>query len=204
MTYRLGIYGGAFDPPHLGHLILAETAADRLDLARVLFAPTGEPPHKDAADVRAPAEHRVAMVERAIADNPRFDLTRLDVDRPGPHYSVDLLKLVQQHYPDADLYFLIGGDSLRDLPAWSRPEELITLARLAVMRRPFVEPDVNAIDAEISGIAARIDWVEAPLIDIAASDIVRCIAEGRSVRYQVPDSVRVYIEQHNLYRTTGP
>lgn len=204
MTERIGVYGGTFDPPHLGHLILAETAADTLHLSRVLFAPAGDPPHKDTADVRASAEHRVAMVSYAIEGNARFDVTRVDIDRPGPHYSVDMLKQLQQQYPAADLVFLIGADSLRDLHTWSRPDELITLARLGVMRRPFVEPDVSAVEARIPGITERIEWVDAPLIDISASDLARCIAEGRSVRYQIPEMVLTYIRQHSLYRKQIP
>lgn len=200
MTKRLGIYGGTFDPPHLGHLILAETAADALDLHTVLFAPAADPPHKLATEIRARAEHRVRMAELAISDNVRFDLSRVDVDRPGPHYSVETLKLLREEFPGAELYFMIGGDSLRDLPKWSRPDELITLARLAVMRRPGASPDLDALEQQIPGLRARVDWVTAPLIDIAASDIARQIAAGRSVRYQVLDPVLAYINEHGLYR----
>ena len=139
---RLGIYGGTFDPPHLGHLVLAESAADSLQIDRVLFVPASSPPHKDRSAIRSPAEDRFRMVELAIADNPRFAVSRLDMDRPGPHYSVDLLRLVREQHPHAELFFLIGGDSLRDLPAWSRPDELITLTTLAVMRRPGFDPDL--------------------------------------------------------------
>lgn len=200
MTDRLGIYGGTFDPPHLGHLILAETAADSLALSRVIFVPAGDPPHKEANTIRANEDHRVRMVELAIAGNSKFALSRVDVDRPGPHYSVDMLRLLSEQYPGAELIFLIGADSLRDLPTWSRPQELITLARLGVMRRPFVEPDVDEVEAALPGITERIRWVDAPLIDIAASDLARRIANGHSVRYQLPDAVCAYIEEHHLYR----
>jgi len=199
-TPRLGIYGGTFDPPHLGHLILAETAADSLRLDRVLFVPAGTPPHKAAATLRSAAEHRLAMVRLAIEGNPRFALSRVDLDRPGPHYSVDMLHLLRDEHPGAALFFLIGADSLADLPTWSRPRELIGLACLGVMRRPGAAPDLDALEREIPGLHRRMMWLDAPTIDIAASDLARRIAAGRSVRYQIPDDVCLYIEEHGLYR----
>lgn len=198
--HRLGIYGGTFDPPHLGHLILAETAADNLHLAQVVFVPAAEPPHKTPREVHAPASHRLAMVERAIAGNPRFALSRVDMDRPGPHYSVDMLRLLRENYPGAEFFFLIGSDSLRDLPAWSRPRELIDLASLGVMRRYGVEPDLEALERAIPGISRRIAWIDAPTIEIASRVLVERIAAGRSVRYQLPDAVYEYIKEHRLYR----
>jgi nicotinate-nucleotide adenylyltransferase len=197
---RLGIYGGTFDPPHFGHLILAETAADSLHLARVIFAPVADPPHKGPRDVHASAQHRLAMTGRAIADNPRFALSRVDMDRPGPHYSVDMLRLLREDYPGAEFFFLIGADSLRDLPAWSRPAELIQLARLGVMRRHDVEPDLEALEGKLPGIARRITWIDAPRIEIASHVLVEQVAAGRSVRYQLPDAVYEYIKTHGLYR----
>jgi nicotinate-nucleotide adenylyltransferase len=197
---RLGIYGGTFDPPHLGHLILAEIAADSLHLARVLFVPAAVPPHKEPGDVRASTAHRLAMVERAVAGNLRFGLSRVDIDRPGPHYSVDMLRLLRDDYPAADFVFLIGADSLRDLPTWSRPHELIELAVLGVMRRPDSEPDLDDLEDQIPGIRARVEWIAAPRIEIASHQLVEQIAAGRSVRYQVPDAVLDYIQQHGLYR----
>lgn len=195
---RLGILGGTFDPPHYGHLILAELAADGLALDRVLFVPAADPPHKGA--VRAPARQRVALVECAIAGNPRFGLSRVDVDRPGPHYSVDMLRLLRGEFPAAEFVFLIGGDSLRDLPTWSRPAELIRLARLGVMRRPGSAPDPGQLERELPGIGARLDWIDAPQIDISASALARRVAAGLSIRYQTPEAVRAYIDAHGLYR----
>jgi nicotinate-nucleotide adenylyltransferase len=197
---RLGIYGGTFDPPHLGHLILAETAAESLRLTRVIFAPVAEPPHKAARDVHASAQHRLAMVERAIRDNPRFALSRVDMDRPGPHYSVDMLRLLREQHPGAEFVFLMGADSLRDLPTWSRPAELIQLASLGVMHRHDVRPDLEALQHTLPGIARRITWIEAPAIEIASHLLVEQIAAGRSVRYQVPDAVYDYIKEHGIYR----
>jgi nicotinate-nucleotide adenylyltransferase len=196
---RIGILGGTFDPPHYGHLILAELAADSLNLDRVLFVPAADPPHKGA--LRSSAEHRVALVERAIAGNPRFALSRVDLDRPGPHYSVEMVRLLQAEYPDATLIFLIGGDSLRDLPGWSRPDELIRLVRLGVMRRPGSAPDLTQLEREIPGIRERVDWIDAPQIEISASALAQRVRAGLSIRYQTPDAVRAYIEEHRLYHT---
>ncbi|NLE52458.1 MAG: nicotinate (nicotinamide) nucleotide adenylyltransferase [Chloroflexi bacterium] len=195
---RIGLLGGTFDPPHFGHLILAELAADSLALDRVLFVPAADPPHKGA--LRSSAAHRVAMVERAIAGNPRFALSRVDLDRPGPHYSVEMVQLLQAEYPGATLVFLIGGDSLRDLPKWSRPDELIGLVRLGVMRRPGSTPDLAALERAIPGIRARVDWIDAPQIEISASVLAQRAGAGLSIRYQTPDAVCAYIEDHQLYR----
>jgi nicotinate-nucleotide adenylyltransferase len=198
---RLGIFGGTFDPPHLGHLILAEVAADSLDLATVLFVPAADPPHKAAATIRASAAHRLAMVERAVAGNARFAVSRVDMDRPGPHYSVDMLRLLRAQYPGVEFFFLIGSDSLRDLPTWSRPAELVRLAALGVMRRPGSMPDLGELERRIPGLRQQVCWIDAPLIELAASQLAASIAAGHSVRYQVPDAVRAYIEEHSLYRT---
>jgi nicotinate-nucleotide adenylyltransferase len=122
------------------------------------------------------------------------------MDRSGPHYSVDMLRALRADYPGAALVFLIGADSLRDLPTWSRPADLIALATLGVMRRPGIAPpDLTELERQIPGLRARVEWVDAPLIDIASSDLARRIAAGLSVRYQIPDAVCDYIERHHLY-----
>ena len=123
---RVGILGGTFDPPHVGHLILGEYAADALHLEHLLFVPAADPPHKRDEE-KTPIAHRLAMLEHALADNPRFELSRVDIDRPGPHYSLDTVKIVQDQYRDADIYFVMGSDSLRALPTWHRPAEMIRL-----------------------------------------------------------------------------
>ncbi len=195
---RIGILGGTFDPPHLGHLILAEYAASALDLEQLLFVLAGDPPHKQD-EYKVPLEHRLAMLELAIADNSRFSISRVDIDRPGPHYSVDMVQIIQQDYPDAALFFVMGGDSLRDLPRWHRPADFIRLCKLAVMQRPDdrVEPDIHA--AVLPELAERVVMIAAPLIGISSTEIVERIAAGQSIRYLVPEAVRAYIEEHQLY-----
>jgi nicotinate-nucleotide adenylyltransferase len=198
---RLGFLGGTFDPIHLGHLLMAETAREGLALDQVLFAPAGDPPHKQGM-AKTPAFHRTAMVERAIANNPYFLLSRVDLERPGPHYTTDTVRLIRTHHDlDADACFLIiGGDSLVDLPTWHNAPELVTLCRLAVAHRPGFRPDLTELDTAIPGIRSRLDWVEMPLIGVSSRDIRARVKAGQSIRYQVAEEVRVYIEQQGLYR----
>ena len=197
---RLALLGGTFDPVHLGHLVLAEVARDQLRLDRVLFVPAGDPPHKQE-QLKSAACHRRAMTELAIAANDCFELSPVDLERPGPHYSTDTVRLVRSSYGVAseDCFFVVGGDSLEDLPAWHRPAELVRLCRLAVAPRPDYRPDMAVLEQHLPGLSARLDWLQMPALDISATDIRGRVREGRSIRYQVPDSVRQYIEQHRLY-----
>jgi nicotinate-nucleotide adenylyltransferase len=198
MLRRLGILGGTFDPPHIGHLILAEYAREALELAQVLFVPAADPPHKD--DTRTAIEHRLAMVERAIAGNSHFAVSLADIERPGPHYTVDLIPILQTQFPDAELYFLIGADSLRDLPKWNRPQELIRLCKLAVMRRPDVDATPEMHEAVLPGLAERVVTIDAPLVDVSSTELVERLRVGKSVRYVVADSVLDYLEANGLYK----
>lgn len=197
-SLRLGVLGGSFDPPHLGHLLLAEMALDALGLARVLFVPAADPPHK-MARVLTPVHHRLAMLEAAVADNPRFAISHTDIDRPGPHYTVDMLRLVCAEYPGATLYFLLGGDSLRDILTWRDPAGIIAQASLAVMRRPGAKIDLSDMAAQLPDIAERVAFIDAPVVGISATDLRDRIRAGVSVRYQTPDAVIRYIYDHHLY-----
>ena len=195
---RIGIYGGTFDPPHIGHLMLAECAADALHLSYVLFVPAADPPHKRDKTVLS-AIHRVAMVEVAIADNPRFVLSDVDLKRPGPHYSADMVRLMHDTYPAAELFFLIGGDSLVNFPTWHTPAEIVRHARLAVVHRPNIPLDWATLTAEIPELTGRVMFIPAPEITIASTDIRQRVQAGRTLRYQTPDSVITYIQQNRLY-----
>jgi nicotinate-nucleotide adenylyltransferase len=198
---RIGIFGGTFDPPHLGHLVLTEACADALSLARVLWVPAADPPHKQRATISA-VRHRVAMAALSIAGNARFALSRADVDRPGPHYSADLVSIIAAQHPGAALYFLMGGDSLRDLPAWHEPARLLAGCRLGVTRRPGDDVDaaLPALHDALPALAGRLHFVEAPLIEISGSEVRRRVREGLSIRYRVPDAVITYIEKEGLYQ----
>jgi len=195
---RLGILGGTFDPPHFGHLRLAEAALTQLQLDQVLFTPVGVQPLKQEEQSSTP-EHRARMVELAIADDPRFALSRADLDRPGPHYTVDLLAIIQQQYPAAALWFIMGEDSLSDLPRWHDPARIIQLARLAVLRRPGYEPDWPTLDRALPNLRACIDWIDHAEIAISASDIRQRVQHGLSITSFVPASVIDYLMAQQLY-----
>lgn len=199
---RLGVIGGTFDPPHYGHLALAESARVQLGLARVLFVPAGEPPHKPARPITA-GHHRAAMVEMSIADNPAFALSRVDLDRPGPHYTVDSLALLQRQHPEAVLYFLIGGDSLAQFITWRDPAGIVRQAWLAVMERPGYEPDLGELEQAVPGLRERLVWLDVPRLAISASDLRRRVGQGLPIRYLVPLSVEAYVREHGLYRVAS-
>jgi nicotinate-nucleotide adenylyltransferase len=196
---RVGILGGTFDPPHIGHLILAQHAIDALGLDQLLFVPAANPPHKQS-DNKSPVEHRLAMLNLAIGDNPQFVMSRVDVDRPGPHYSVDMLRILTAEYPHSEMYFIMGGDSLRDLPTWYQPHEVIRLCKITVMQRPQSSISIDMHHTVLPELAARMTIIDAPLIDISSSSIVARSSAGFSIRYLVPDAVLVYIKAHQLYR----
>jgi nicotinate-nucleotide adenylyltransferase len=195
----LGILGGTFDPPHYGHLALAENARVQLQLDCVLFVPAGQQPLK-RGQTTTPPHHRAAMVEAAIADNPAFALSRVDMERPGPHYTADTLALLHEAHPEAKLYFLIGGDSLAQLAAWHDPAGIVRQARLAVMQRPGWKADTTELEQTVPGICERLVWLDAPCLDIAASDLRRRARQGLPLRYLVPPSVEIYIHKHQLYK----
>jgi nicotinate-nucleotide adenylyltransferase len=196
----LGILGGTFDPIHLAHLMMAQAAQETLALDRVLFVPAGDPPHKQGAI--SPAYHRRAMVELALAGSPEFELCPVDLDRPGPHYSTATVELIRrQHNLSADdCFFIIGGDSLLDLPEWHNPAALVSLCRLAVMHRPGYQPDTTALERRLPGLTGRLNWVPLPQIDLAASEIRNRVRRGQSIRFWVPEPVRHYIARYRLYQ----
>ncbi len=170
-----------------------------MQLDQVLFAPVGVQPLKQDQPATAP-EHRAHMVELAIADQPRFALSRADLDRPGPHYTVDLLTIIQQQYPAAALWFIMGEDSLSDLLRWRDPARLIQLARLAVLRRPGCQLDWPTLDRALPGLRARLDWIEHPELDISASDIRQRVQHGLPLDALVPLKVIEFINAQRLYQ----
>lgn len=198
---RLGVLGGSFDPVHLAHLLLAETVREALALDLVLFVPTGVQPLKQGRHV-TPAEHRVKMLELATHDNPYFGISRVDVDREGPSYTVDTVRHLREGWGGEGLqmWFILGADSLASFPMWRDPEGILSQTRLAVVGRPGVSVDPAALEERLPGITASVDRVEAPLLEISATDIRQRVAGGRSIRYRVPDAVWEYIEANGLYR----
>ncbi len=200
MAERIGIFGGTFDPPHLAHLILACEARAQLGLDRLLWVLTSVPPHKLGQQI-TPLEDRLKMLELALAGEPSFEISRVDIDRPGPHYSADTMKLLHAANPGAVLVFLIGEDSLRDLTTWHEPEKLVAECdEIGVMRRPGVLTDPSALEKEVPGLTARVHFVDAPLLEISSNDIRRRAADGKPFRYFVPQAVYEYILNKNLYK----
>ena len=198
----IGIFGGTFDPPHLGHLILAAEAHAQLGLDRLLWVLTPDPPHKQGQTI-ASLNHRLAMVRLAIDGDPQFELSTVDMDRPGPHYALDTVKIIANQNPGAILIYLMGGDSLRDLPLWHRPVDFLAACHaIGVMRRPDDAIDLAGLETKFPGLTDKVRFVEAPLLDIAAHEIRDRLAGGRPFRYFLPEWVYGYILKHGLYQNT--
>lgn len=195
---RLGFLGGTFDPPHIGHLLLAETARQALELERVYFLPAGEPPHKQDERI-SPVEQRMQMTEMAIAGNPYFALDAVDAERPAPHYTATLLPLLHERYPDSEIWLLIGGDSLRDLPTWHRPLEVLASCRLAALPRPGTTIDWDELEAAVPGVREAVAMLDGPAIALSSTRIRQWAAGGRSLRYLVPPGVLAFISRERLY-----
>jgi nicotinate-nucleotide adenylyltransferase len=171
----------------------------QLGLDRVVFVPAGLPPHKLTNHV-SPVEHRLAMVKLAIAGNPYFTVSRVDIDRFGPCYTVDTIELLRTEWgPDVELYFILGSDSLADIFTWHKPERLIRLCRLAVVERPGYQVDMEELERMLPGITSRIHFVHSPQLAISSTDIQRRVREGLPIKYQVPEAVEDYIYEHGLY-----
>lgn len=196
---KLGIFGGTFDPPHLAHLILAAEAQHQLDLARVLWVLTPDPPHKGRRVISA-AQDRVDMLAAAIIGNAAFEISRVELERPGPHFAADTMRLLGERYPEGELIYLMGGDSLRELPKWGQPRDFLKACHaLAVMRRPDDLVDLAVLEEQLPGIGAKVRFVDTPLLEISASQIRRRAAEGRPYRYFVSPGVFEIIKDRELY-----
>lgn len=192
--------GGTFDPIHYGHLAAAEEARAVVGLEEVIFLVAGVPPHKQDDPV-APAEDRLAMVERAIASNPHFVASRMELDRAGPSFTADSLEaLAGDLGSETDLHLIMGMDSLAEFATWHRPDRLIELARLVVVRRPGYEADLEALDREIPRIAARTNIIDMPEVEVSSTDLQDRIRNGMPIKYQVPPEVEAYIYDNGLYR----
>lgn len=200
MTNLTGIFGGTFDPPHLGHLILASESLSQLSLDRLLWILTPSPPHKPG-DPISPLSQRIDMLRRATADEPRFEICKVEMDRPGPHYTVDTLRLLKKQDASRNLVFLMGGDSLRNLPTWREPQQLLALcAAIGVMRRPGDEVNLNVLESQIPGLSAKVRFVDVPLLEISSSQVRERVARNSMFRYYLHPDVYAYILQHKLYR----
>jgi nicotinate-nucleotide adenylyltransferase len=194
------VFGGTFDPVHVAHLAVAESARDTFGLRRVLFIPAGVPPHKPDRAI-TPVDHRLAMVAAAVAGNPGFDVSRVEVDRPGPSYTVDTLAALCERDPDDRLALILSAESFLELPTWREPVRILELADLIVVPRDgYREADVTFLPRAFPGTTATASFLDGPRIRLSGSEIRRRAAAGRSIRYLVPDAVASYIGDHGLYQ----
>jgi nicotinate-nucleotide adenylyltransferase len=198
MGRRLGIMGGTFDPIHYGHLVTAEEALHQFDLDRVIFVPTGSPWMKEH-EVVSPAEDRYLMTVIATASNPRFRVSRIEVDRDGPTYAVDTLRSLKTELGfDADLFFITGGDAVLEIFQWKEPQELFDLAHFIAATRPGY--DIAAFESHAPNHHPRITVMSIPALAISSTDIRTRVAKGRPIRYLVPEGVNSYVQKAGLYR----
>lgn len=197
---NVGVFGGTFDPIHMGHLIIAEETRIKLGLGKVLFVPAGQPWLKLNHSI-TPATQRVEMVRRAIASNPYFELCTLEVERPGPSYTVDTLIMLQKQLGgEASFFFILGQDTLADLPLWKEPGKLVQICQLVVAPRSGSSlPDLESLELSVPGVVHSLIQLELPIIEISSSGIRQRVAGGLSIRYLVPDEVEKYISQQRLY-----
>ena len=192
---RLGLFGGTFDPPHIGHLAVAEACREGAALDRVLWIPARVNPHKQGRD-RTPGDVRLALVRAAIKGHPHFSASDVELRRDGASYTVDTLRHLRDEHPDADLCWIVGGDSLASFASWREPREILRLARLVAYPRP---------GADLGGVPpwvlARTTLVDAPRLEVSSTEVRARVADGRSVRYLVPEGVREIVRERGLYRT---
>ena len=192
--------GGTFDPIHNGHIIVAEEVRARLNLAEVLFVPAGQPWLKGGTPILA-VEHRVQMVRLAISHQSYFKLATIEIDRAGPSYTVDTIAELQARLSTEDeLLFILGWDSLAQLPRWREPSRLIKMCRLVAVPRPgYLLPDLKSLEVIVPGLSQRLILLDRPEVDISATEIRSRVAQGLSIRHLVPEPVDEYIRQHKLY-----
>ncbi|WKD57197.1 Nicotinate-nucleotide adenylyltransferase [Corynebacterium capitovis DSM 44611] len=196
---RIGIMGGTFDPIHHGHLVAASEVADRFDLDEVLFVPTGEPWQKSGRQV-SPAEHRYLMTVIATASNPRFSVSRVDIDRGGATYTIDTLRDLAERRPGAELFFITGADALSSIMSWHDWDKMFRLAQFVGVTRPGYDLREDMLPAEHQ---ERVHLIEIPAMAISSTDCRQRAAEGRPVWYLVPDGVVQYIAKNKLYHATS-
>ena len=200
LTGATGIFGGTFDPIHVAHLAVAEAARDAFGLRRVLFIPAAQPPHKPGRDI-SPVEDRLAMVEAAVEGNPAFEVSRLEIERSGPSYTVDTLTALCEAAPGDRLALILSAESYSEFESWHEPRRILDLAALVVAPRVgYADADPDLIARQFPEARVTVAFMDGPRIRLSASEIRQRAADGRSVRYLVPDAVAAYIGDHDLYQ----
>ena len=198
---RVGLLGGTFDPIHYGHLLMAEQCREQCVLDVVRFIPAWNPPHKQTVQISS-SRDRIAMLELALAGDPRMEVCLIEIERQGISFTVETLRQLHQQSPADDYFLIIGADSLEELPSWREPSEILRLAQVVAVNRGRAEPEFHSVvDALGEQVRERIAMVDMPAIDLSATDIRRRVAEGRSIRHQTPPAVAMYIKEHQLYRS---
>ena len=197
---RIGVLGGTFDPVHNGHLYIANALSAALGLEHVVWVPAGRPPHKTGQIVSKDRD-RLAMLDLALAGSATDEIDTIDIDRTGPSYTADTLEILAERFSPARLFFLMGEDSLRDLPSWHDPERLLRIAELGVAARPGVDADLESVARQIPAVRGRVHLVPTEEIAISSSDIRRRVRENQSIQGLVPASVETYIRDHRLYQS---
>ena len=196
---RVGIFGGTFDPIHMGHLIVAETIMDEFHLDKVVFIPAAVPPHKLDKQI-SPAKHRYMMTMLATCSNPRFQVSDMEMHRQGPSYSRDTLaQLIKEHGSDTEFYFIVGADSVENLHTWNRIDELLTMCHFIGASRPGCMPDMEKIAQRFGPLAEKIHCLETPELEISSTEIRHRVGQKRTIRYIVPETVEQYIYKEKLY-----
>jgi nicotinate-nucleotide adenylyltransferase len=207
-TRRVGLVGGTFDPIHYAHLAIAEEVRVALNLIETVFIPAGQPPHKQGQEYTH-SSHRLAMVQLAIASNPYFTLSQVEIDRQGPSYLVDTLSILHNQWgPDTELFFVIGWDSLQEFHTWHKSANILAqLTGLVALRRPGYEANIEynkELERCLPGITQRLVVIPGPQLAISSTDLRRRVAEGKPIKYQTPESVENYIIEHGLYQKNKP
>jgi len=198
---KIGVLGGTFDPVHLGHVRMAEEARKALGLAEVIFVPAGQPMLKSIDRIITPAEQRVEMLRLAIIVKPYFKISYLEIERPGPSYTVDTLEAITKSYGGGTgIYFILGWDSLAQLPDWREPGRIVAMCHLVAVPRPgYTRPDLTVLEKEIPGISPKVTFLDRPNLDISATMIRAKVARGEAIDRLVPGLVAEYIKKHRLY-----
>ena len=195
---RIGVFGGTFDPVHNGHLSIANALRTALDLERIVWVPAGRPPHKTGQIVSSDGD-RLAMLDLALAGSAASEISTIDIDRSGPSYTADTLEILAERFRPARLFFLMGEDSLRDLPTWHEPDRLLRIAELAVAARPEVDADLESVARHVPAVQGRVHLVPTEEIAISSSEIRRRVRDHQSIAGLVPAAVEAYIRDHGLY-----
>jgi nicotinate-nucleotide adenylyltransferase len=199
MKKKIGIFGGTFDPPHIGHQILGMEAYDQLGLDILFWVLAPQPPHK-IGKVITPIEIRIKMVKKAILYDEIFRFSSMDIERKGPHYVLDTMKLFKGKYPEESLYFIMGGDSLHNLPTWHRPIEFVNACdKIGIMHRVGEKIDLCDIEKELPGIRNKIEFIEAPLLEISSNQIRKLVSARKPFRYYLPPEVFKIVLEEKLY-----